>query len=60
MNIRAIKKYIRGIRRILVIAKKPSEAELRRVIKVAGAGMLIIGVTGVVIAFLLSLPTSII
>lgn len=60
MNVRAIKKYIRGIRRILVIAKKPSEAELRRVIKVAGAGMLIIGFTGVAIAFLLSLPTSII
>ena len=60
ITVKQIKKYVRGIKRIFVIAKKPSEAELRRVIKVAGTGMLIIGVSGLIIGVLLGLPTKLV
>ncbi len=49
------KKTLQACIRILKITRKPSEAEFRKIAKITGGAIVLIGVLGVVIHFLFSL-----
>jgi len=50
-----IKEILRRSIRILYISKKPSKVEFTKVAKITGIGMILCGIVGFIMAFLLSL-----
>jgi protein transport protein SEC61 subunit gamma-like protein len=56
MNISAT---LREYRRILKIAKKPSMKEFQKILKISGAGMILVGFIGFVIQLLWQLMSGI-
>lgn len=51
----SLKKTFAGIRRVLVISTKPTPSQLRLVIKVAGLGMIALGLLGLIISVITSI-----
>jgi len=47
--------FFRNCRRVLFVCTRPRRKEFEKIVKVTGAGIILIGLIGVTISFLLSL-----
>jgi protein transport protein SEC61 subunit gamma-like protein len=50
-----IAQYIRECIRVLTVASRPRRKEFEKIVKITGLGIILIGLIGVIISFLLSL-----
>jgi len=50
-----IGQFIRECVRVLTVASRPRRKEFEKIVKITGIGILLIGLIGVVLSFLLSL-----
>ncbi len=47
--------FIRECRRVLFVATRPRRKEFEKIVKITGLGIILVGLLGVMISFLLSL-----
>jgi protein transport protein SEC61 subunit gamma and related proteins len=47
--------YLKECRRVLFVASRPRRREFEQIVKITGLGIILIGLTGVIISILLSL-----
>lgn len=50
-----IRGYIRESARVLHVATRPRRKEFEKIVKITGLGIIVVGLIGVIISFLLSL-----
>lgn len=50
-----LRQYIRECVRVLTVASRPRRKEFEKIVKITGAGIILIGLIGVILSFLLSL-----
>jgi protein transport protein SEC61 subunit gamma-like protein len=47
--------FLKECRRVLLVASRPRKKEFERIVKITGAGIIVIGLLGLLISFLVSL-----
>ena len=50
-----LRNYLRECARVLHVATRPRRKEFEKIVKITGLGIIIVGLIGVIISFLLSL-----